>query len=330
MSTNVPQSNDNQEIDLAQISKRIGGFFESVKTSIFNGIQFFVRNWIIVLILIVTGFAIGFYLDTKKAYSNEIIVTPNFGSVDYLYSKIDLLESKIISGDTVFLKEIVGIKEPKNLNEIKIKPITDVYNFVKNKPENFELLKLLAEDGDVNKVIEESTTSKNYPFQKIIIYTKKKASEEKLIAPLFAYLNTSDYFKKIQKQVYKNTISKIRQNDSIINQIDGVLSNFSSATKYSNRSDKLLYNNENSQLNDIIKTKDVLLSEQGTHRIELIGFDKIIKESSVTMNIEAPRFINGNLKLLLPLVFVLLFVFLNAFNSFYKGQQRKKVSGTLN
>ncbi|RUT70634.1 hypothetical protein D0817_09160 [Flavobacterium cupreum] len=330
MSTNVPQSNDNQEIDLAQISKRIGGFFESVKTFVFNGIQFFVRNWIIVLILIVAGFAVGLYFDTKKAYSNEIIVTPNFGSVDYLYSKIDLLESKIISGDTVFLKEIVGIKEPKNLNEIKIKPITDVYNFVKNKPENFELLKLLAEDGDVNKVIEESTTSKNYPFQKIIIYTKKKASEEKLIAPLFAYLNNSDYFKKIQKQVYTNTISKIRQNDSIINQIDGVLSNFSSATKYSNRSDKLLYNNENSQLNDIIKTKDVLLSEQGTHRIELIGFDKIIKESSVTMNIEAPKFVNGNLKLLLPLVFVLLFVFLNAFNSFYKGQQRKKVSGTLN
>lgn len=327
MSTKVPQNQEDQEIDLALISKKIGSFFESVNASIFNGIQFFVRNWIIVLILIVAGFGIGVYLDTKKAYSNEIIVTPNFGSVDYLYSKIDLLESKIISGDTVFLKEIVGIKEPKNLNEIKIKPITDVYNFVKNKPENFELLKLLAEDGDVNKVIEESTTSKNYPFQKIIIYTKKKASEEKLIAPLFAYLNTSDYFKKIQKQVCTNTNSKIRQNDSIIKQIDGVLSNFSSATKYSNRSDKLLYNNENTQLNDIIKTKDLLLSEQGTHKIELIGFDKIIKESSVTMNIEAPKFINGNLKLLLPLLFVLLFVFLNAFNSFYKGQQRKKVSG---
>lgn len=326
MSTKVPQNQEDQEIDLAVISKKIGSFFESVNASIFNGIQFFVRNWVIVLILIVAGFGIGVYFDTKKAYSNEIIVTPNFGSVDYLYSKIDLLESKIISGDTVFLKEIVGIKEPKNLNEIKIKPITDVYNFVKNKPENFELLKLLAEDGDVNKVIEESTTSKNYPFQKIIIDTKKKASEEKLIAPLFAYLNKSDYFKKIQKQVCTNTISKIRQNDSIIKQIDGVLSNFSSATKYSNRSDKLLYNNENSQLNDIIKTKDVLLSEQGTHRIELIGFDKIIKESSVTMNIEAPKFINGNLKFLLPLVFVLVFVFLTVFNSFYKRQKLKKLN----
>ncbi|MEO6175958.1 MAG: hypothetical protein ABIP27_12475 [Flavobacterium circumlabens] len=328
MSTKVPQNQEDQEIDLAQISKKIGSFFESVNASIFNGIQFFVRNWIIVLILIVAGFAVGLYFDAKKAYSNEIIVTPNFGSVDYLYSKIDLLESKIISGDTVFLKEIVGIKEPKNLNEIKIKPITDVYNFVKNKPENFELLKLLAEDGDVNKVIEESTTSKNYPFQKIIIYTKKKASEEKLIEPLFAYLNKSDYFKKIQKQVCTNTNSKIRQNDSIIKQIDGVLSNFSSATKYSNRSDKLLYNNENTQLNDIIKTKDLLLSEQGTHKIELIGFDKIIKESSVTMNIEAPKFINGNLKLLLPLVFIFVFVLLTVFNSFYK-RQKLKISPTL-
>ena len=89
-----------------------------------------------------------------------------------------------------------------------------------------------------------------------------------------------------------------------------------------------MYNNENTQLNDIIKTKDLLLSEQGTHKIELIGFDKIIKESSVTMNIEAPKFINGNLKLLLPLVFIFVFVLLTVFNSFYK-RQKLKISSTL-
>jgi hypothetical protein len=326
MSTKRPQSNNDHEFDLVQVSKTISDFFGSINSSIFKGIQFFVRNWIIFLILAIFGFGLGLYLElNKKEYESQIIVTPNFDSVDYLYAKIDLLQAKIVSGDTVFLKEVVGIKEAKNLRTIKIKSITDVYNFIKNKPENFELIKLLAEDGDVNKVIEDNTTSKNYKFQKIIVSTNEKADEEKIIKPLLAYLNESDYYKKIQKEIYNNSNLKIRQNDSIIKQIDGILSNFSNASKYSNKRDKLLYNNENSQLNDIIKTKELLLVEQGIRKIELIGFDKIIKESSVTLNIETEKFIKYNLKFLLPVFFILFFIFFNGFIAFYKKQNHKIV-----
>src|SRR5690606_23744407 len=130
-----------------------------------KGIQFFVRNWIIILILILTGFGLGILLDkTQKSYEHQIIVTPNFGSTDYLYSKIDLIDSKIKENDTLFLKNVVGIQQSKNLKSIEIKPIADVYNFIQNKPENFELIKLMAEDGDINKVLQENITSKNYTF----------------------------------------------------------------------------------------------------------------------------------------------------------------------
>lgn len=323
MNTKVSQNNDYQEIDLVQISKKISNFFKSINRGIFNGIQFFIRNWIVVLLLVIVGFGLGWYFETnRKSYTSEIIVIPNFDSVDYLYSKIDLLQAKIVAGDTVFLKEVVGIKEPKNLTTIKIKSITDVYNFIKNKPENFELIKLLAEDGDINKVIEDNTTSKNYKFQKIIVFTNKKADDERDIKPLLAYLNESDYYKKIQKVIYNNTNLKIKQNDSIIKQIDGILSNFSNASKNSNKSDKLLYNNENSQINDILKTKDLLLNEQGNSRIELIALDKIIKENSVILNIESATFKDYNLKFSLPVLFILVFIFLNGFNSFYKKQKQ--------
>ena len=324
MSTKVPQNKEDQEIDLLQIPQKISDFFGSVSTSIFKGIQFFVRNKVLVLALILVGFGMGWYLETnKKAYNSEIIVIPNFDSVDYLYAKIDLLQSKIVSEDTIFFKDVVGIKEPKNLTFIKIKSITDVYNFIKNKPENYELIKLLAEDGDVNKVIEDNKTSKNYKYQKIIVTTNKKADEEKIIKPLMAYLNESNYYKKMQKVVYNNTNLKIRQNDSIIKQIDAILSNFSNASKYSNKSDKLMYNNENSQINDLLKTKDFLLLEQGTKKIELIGYDKIIKESSVTLNVELAKFKDYSLKFSLPIFFIFLFIFLKGFNSFYKKQINK-------
>ena len=164
MST-TPQNTDNQEIDLSQISKKIGGFFENISTKIFKAFLFFKRNIIWVGILFALGAGIGIYLDkTSKVYDNQIIVCPNFGSTDYLYSKIELINSKISDADTLFLKDVIGLKEPKKFKKITIIPITDVYKFIDNKEQNFELIKLLAEDGDIKKIVNESLTSKNYPY----------------------------------------------------------------------------------------------------------------------------------------------------------------------
>lgn len=325
MSTKVPENQEDREIDLLQISKKINGFLQRINRSIFNGIQFFIRNWIIVLILVVVGFVAGMVLDKfQKSYEHQIIVAPNFGSTDYLYAKIDLVNAKIKENDTVFLKKIVGIQESNNLKSIEIKPIADVYNFIKNKPENFELIKLMAEDGDIKKVLEENITSKNYTYHTIAIGTKNKSSEEKLIKPLLNYLNTSEYYTKIQKESYSNVLFKIKQNDSIIKQIDGVLNNFSRSTNSAVKNDKLLYFNENTQLNDIIKTKDALLTEQGIHNIELISFDKIVKESSVAINIESVKNINTPLKVVFPVLFISLFIFFHFFTAFYKKQKNLK------
>lgn len=272
MSTKVPQDTEDQEVDLDFISKKIGSFFERINRSIFSSIQFFIKNWVIVLILVGVGFGLGMFLDqNQKSYRHEIIVAPNFGSTDYLYAKVDLINSKIKENDTLFLKEVVGISDPKNLKVIEVKPIADVYNFIQNKPENFELIKLMAEDGDIKKVLEENVTSKNYNYQTLLLFTNKKVTEENLITPLLKYLNTSDYYSKLQKVVYHNVELKIQQTDSIIQQIDGILNNLSNSSKGSLKNDKLIYYNENTQLNDIIKSKNDFLNERAAHKVELIG-----------------------------------------------------------
>lgn len=322
MSTKVPQNSEDQEVDLVLISKKINSFFARLNRSIFKSIQFFIKNWMIVLVLVVAGFVIGIFLDqNQKSYKHEIIVAPNFGSTDYLYAKVDLINSKIKEKDTLFLKKVVGIPQPKNLKNIEIKPIADVYNFIQNKPENFELIKLMAEDGDIKKVLEDNVTSKNYNYQTILLFTNEKTSEENLINPLLKYLNSSDYYSKIQKVTYHNVEVKIQQTDSIIKQIDGILNNLAASPKGSVKNDKLIYYNENTQLNDVIKTKDALLNQLADHRIELIGFDKIIKENNVTTNLQLVKLGNGNLKFLMPFIFILAFVFWKFFISFYRKQK---------
>lgn len=320
----TPQNNDNHEIDLSQISKKIGVFFENISTSIFKGFLFLKRNIIWVGILFILGAGLGFYLDkTVKVYDNQIIVSPNFNSVDYLYAKIELINSKIIDNDTLFLKNIVGIKQPKKFKEIKIMPINDVYKFIENKDQNFEMIKLMSEDGDVKKVLNESVTSKNYPYHVISFSTISQTSEEKTISPLLNYLNDSDYYKIIQKEYVNNVKIKMVENDSIISQINGFLNSFKNNVNGTQKSDKLVYYNENSQLNDVIKTKDLLVNEQGNRRIELVNIDQIIKLNSATLNVKNTETVNGKLKFVLPLLFVFIFIMVGFLKAYYRHQMTK-------
>jgi hypothetical protein len=323
MNKNQPNNQEDQEIDLMQISKKIGSFFQNINTFLFNCIQFFVKNAIVISILLVIGVGVGFYLDvTKKIYNHQITVTPNFGSTDYLYSKIDLIESKIQEGDTIFIKEVLGLKKPKEILKIEIKPITDVYKFIENKTENFELIKLMAEDGDIKKVLEENLTSKNYKFHTIYFQTKHNTTEKSTIEPILHFLNESEYYSKVQKEMVNNVQLKMIQNDTIIAQINGVLSGFSNTAKGA-KSNNLVYYNENTQLNDIIKTKESLINEQGFLRVDLVGLNSIVKENSSILNIENTTSINGKLKFILPILFVCIFILIRFFIAFYKKQSVK-------
>lgn len=323
MSETSQNNTDNQEIDLSQISKKVGNFFEGISTSIFLGILFLKRNILWIGILFLVGAGIGFYLDKEtKSFDNQIIVCPNFGSTDYLYAKVELINSKIEDNDTVFLRNVVGLKNAKKFRKIHIEPILDVYKFVEDKDKNFDLLKLMAEDGDVKKIVTENLTSKNYPFHLITFKTSKETSDAQTVQPLLKYLNNTSYYKLIQNQYLKNIKIKMIENDSIISQINGFLNAFSS-TNGSQKSDKLVYYNENSPLNEVIKTKNELVYEQGSHRIELVNLDKVIKDNSVTLNIKNTDTINGKLKFILPLLFIVLYAAGGYFKSYYRRQLAK-------
>ena len=132
MSSNSPINSDNQEIDLTQIAQNVNGIFESLLNRVFRFILFIKRNIIVLTALFIVGAVIGFYLDKKiKSYNNQIIVSPNFGSTDYLYAKVNLIQSKINEGDTLFLKEI-DVTNTKKFGKIEIEPIIDVYKFIEN------------------------------------------------------------------------------------------------------------------------------------------------------------------------------------------------------
>ena len=325
-------TNQDQEIDLSVLSKKIGGFFDAGLAAIFNGILFIKKNIIIIGALFIAGAVVGTLIDnTNNNYEHQIIVSPNFGSVDYLYAKTDLLMSRILNKDSVFLKSI-GIKNPNKLRSIKVEPIVDIYTFVNNNTaiatnaqntQNFELMKLLAEDGDINKVIKDKLTSKNYYRHNITIVTDGFAKAEEGINPILRYFNKSEYFQKIQAAQLNNLKIKMQKNNIIINQIDDLLDQFSNSINNNQKSDKLVYYNENTQLNEIIQTKNGLIGEIGYQKLELINLEKIINDITTTINFKNDKGLVNKLKLIFPILFVLLFFCFNWFMTFYRNQKLK-------
>ncbi len=320
MST-TKKSSDDQEIDLADISRKVGSAYHGFNAFLFSCIQFVIRNAIVLTILLAIGIGLGIYLDrTQKSYDHQIVVRPNFGSVDYLYSKVDLLNSKIREKDYGFLSAN-GFKNSHKISKIKIEPVVDVYGFISQEEQNFQIFKLMAEDGDIKKIIEENPTSKNYPYHVISFSTKTATSQANSVTPLMNYLNNSEYYRKIQKTYVQNVHLKMLANDKTIEQIDGILSGLGANSGVAKGSN--VYINENTQLNDVIKTKDELVQEQGNHRIDLLNLEKIIKDTSATINIEDATSVNGKMKIILPLLFIGLFVMFSLFRRFYRSQSIK-------
>lgn len=329
MNTTPHNVSDNQEIDLSQISKKIGQSFDGFLSWIFRCIQFILRNIIYFIVLGLLGILIGYFLDKgSKSYNHEIYVNPNFGSTNLVYSKIDLLESKIKERDTLFF-ELLGLKNAKNISKIEIEPVIDIYGFINernnNAPadqntQNFELLKLLAENTDINKIIKEDLTGRNYGTHIIHISTKGKVNKENLIDPILMYLNDEDFYKKIQKEYIANINNKIEKNEDIIKQIDIILDEFSSKTTMSQKSDKLIYYNENTQLNEIINTKNELVSTQGSLKLELLSLSKIINDRSTVLNVKDVSIIFVKMKFIIPVILILGFISLVNIRSFYKRQ----------
>jgi len=319
MSTNSQE----QEIDLSQIGKSITKVFQKGINKCFDLLFFIQKKLVIVFVLFVIGGGLGFYFDKEPNYTNNIVVAPNFGSNEYLYDKINLISLKLKEKDQTFFTKI-GIKNIKDFISIDIQPINGIYNFINSESQknNFELVKLMAEDGDLEKIIENNTTSKNYYLHAINIKTAIAYNQKDLIDPIVNYLQQSEYFIKLQKIQQNNLEEKITANTSIINQIDQIVLSLSQ-----NKTGSSVSISENTGLSDLIQKKDNLIIENQKLATNRLEFEKIIKDQDIVTNQINTGGANNKMKFILPLLFVLFYLVSYWFSKTYK-QQKKRIQAS--
>lgn len=312
-------NSQDQEIDLGQIGKGIKNFFNGVVDSFFNLLLFIKNKIIIIAVLFVIGIVLAFTLDTK-IYNHEVAVIPNFGSNEYLYKKIEQVDTKLREDDAEFFKAL-GITSFEDVVSVEIEAYPGIYSFVNNKSQenNFEFIKLMAEDGNLEKIIKEEVTSKNYYNHKISIQTKRMFKKEEFITPLLKYLNLNAFYEKQQKIRQKNLTEKIALNDSLINQIDKLIFLLSS-----NSASGTISISEKNSIPELIEKKDKLINENQQLYISEVIFDEIIKEESSVINIRDYKPLLFNNKILFPIILIALYLIFYSFSIFYKKQLAKR------
>jgi hypothetical protein len=313
MSTNSQE----QEIDLSQIGKSISKVFQNAINKCFDLLFFIQKKIIIVAALFILGVGLGFYLDKNSSYNHEIVVIPNFGSNDYLYEKVDLISAKLKEKDARFFASI-GVSNIEDFVSIEIKPVNGVYNFINSESQksNFEFIKLLAEDGDIDKIIKDDLTSRNYYLHAITIKTSKAFNKNDLAEPILKYLQQTDYFIKLQKVYQTNLVEKIEANKLLITQVDQLIVTLSQSKSVGG-----VTISQNSGLTELINKKDALLNENQALAIHKLEYDKVIKDQNMSLNQLNTKGANNKMKLILPFLFISLFLLGYWFSQVYKQQK---------
>ena len=257
------------------------------------------------IVIIAVGFAFGFYKDYNavEVYNNKLIIIPNFQSVDYLYDKVDAINSKIKIGDSVYLKSIVG-KQYRELKSIKLEPIVDIYNFLSNKDNrNFDVFRALTEKKDISEFLEDMSTSKYYKYHSMDILIKGDTSSEKIVKDLIAFLNQNEHFAEYQ-DIFKNSNQlEISEHYKMLAQVDSLVSS-SSAVSGSNANIAI---NNTTNLFSLIQQKREILKEIVQLKMQQVDYSAPIREVSANYNLETKRFLNISNKIRFPILLVLAF-----------------------
>lgn len=300
----MAQQNSSEEVDLGYLLKSIGGFFKKILRALFLILDFFKKYYIIIIVLLIIGFAYGYYKDynTIKVYNNEVLIIPNFESVDYLYDKVEAINNKITSGDTIYLQKILDTNFQK-LNSIKLEPIVDIYNFVSKSYRNYDVLRLIAEKQDFSEYIEDLSTSKYYKYHRMDVSITGKESSEKIINDLLSFLNDNEHFKMYQDIYVENNKFEIQEHHNMISQIDSLLK----ANSTINNVGSGVSINNSTDLFNLIDRKRQLIENLEQLNMAKIDYESPIKKVSVDYNLEPKRFLSFSNKVKYPIFLVFLF-----------------------
>lgn len=294
------QSNQNSdipnEVDVKYMAQRANGFYNNFILSIYRLVRFFVRRWYVFLGLLIVGIALGIYVDSTKSsrLRHELIVVPNFGSIDYVNQKIEDYDRLALN------KNLIALNAGNEVYKVKIEPIYDAYNYILTDPIHLEAFKILSDRGiDIEKYSKSKLASKNYKYHLLTVYTEGFGKTDLSIEKILEELNNDAYFNKRKEIEKTNTLAKRVEIAKSVEHINGLFQRLGSENKVND-----ITMNAYPELSELLTAKEGLMKQMNAVDIQLIEQDKVVYVATKFMNIAVSPFLPYYITLPLFLIFV--------------------------
>jgi hypothetical protein len=298
------------EIDLGYLINKISELFKNISVSIYNSIQFCLRNWYFIVGLLIGGIVLGYFseIDSKPAKKATLILRTNFNTAEYTYNSLQVLLDKSKSKDSAFLSqngfktgviEIIGI-EPT--------PMINFREISKKFEPNDRVLETLLRNVEFkdDEAVSESFFS-DYKYHEVFLSLSSEATEQ-TIDKILAYLNNNNYIKDIAKNGLKSLEETISENTFTIRQIDSTLANYYKNNSISSSNNQLFVVDKNFSFDRIIFEKNALLENNTLLKQDLIYANNAVVKINNANIIEEVTPIFFKKFVVYPVLFIVLFL----------------------
>ena len=306
-------ANSNDEIDLGLIFRKIREAFRGLLVMGYKTVQFVLKYWIALLIIIIGGAVAGhFWQKSNKADKlATLIVQTNFDSTSYVYNALELLNRKNLQGDKVFLSKYGFNTETPELSEVVIEPIVNIMELMgKSETNDRNLEQYLAQSDFEEDILLSEVFYTEYKYHKIYIFTTSDGNQE-TIDKVLAYLNSNEVYIKAKEIVLEETKLRIVRNDTSISKIDAVFDEYVGKVNPQQvdpiPSQIYFKSQTNNNLHQLITTKNELIQENEDLKRELVKYDDVV--SLLNKPVLHFTFSNWDRKsILVPIALLFLFV----------------------
>ncbi|HBY68422.1 MAG TPA: hypothetical protein DEG69_12095 [Flavobacteriaceae bacterium] len=221
-------TNSSEEIDLFYLFRLVGDFFKNCFIAVYRFIMFLLKNWIILLAIIILGAVAGYFLQKNDKTPKEasVLTRINFNTVSYVYSAVEVYNQKVINKDSAYLKKAGLWDRGPLVRAVTVSPIVSFEEIASIYGRDNRTLELLFEDYEFeNDNTINSSLKLDFKYHKMDLRLSHNATTS-TIDRFTEYINTTPFMEDLKKVGYANLQELIDVNETTIEQIDKILNNY--------------------------------------------------------------------------------------------------------
>jgi len=319
----------NEEVDIFYVLQKLKELLKRWNVLLFKGINFIIKRWYVIVLLIIIGGALGYYenKNTEKDKKAKVLLKINFDSVNYVYTSIELLNEKLSQGDIKFLKEMDYPNAPEEIKEFELTPIVNLKEIIDQyeaNDRNFEAviknIEFPNKDDEERNISETFTSEYNYHILEFVL--TKDANEESVLK-IINYLNKNELLQELKEVTNRDIIEHIAYNKRTIEQINKVLDTYTSNESLQSPSSQIYVVDKNFSINNIIEKKIELQQEIEELNKLLVYSKDIVVMINEPLVVKANKGFLDKKTILYPIVFVGAFLLLALLRAIYINLRNK-------